>query len=66
MSKFSELLSEAGKQYNRLVLFIDGLDHFDDDIHHAQTLEWIPDLIPQVSYSYTQTLDSEYWILFLM
>ena len=47
-TKFADLLAEAGKQATTsLVLFIDGVDHL-EDIHSARTMQWIPEVIPQV------------------
>ena len=48
MSTFDELLKECSSQCTTpLILFLDGLDLL-DDVYQAQTLEWIPESIPQV------------------
>ena len=45
--KFGEILTEAGNLCNKLTLFIDGIDLL-DDLHQAQSLDWIPETIPEV------------------
>ena len=55
MVKFVELLREAGKQAawagndgRSFTLMIDGVDQL-SDVHSARLLQWLPDVIPEVS-----------------